>query len=1408
MKYILPLFLICTLCFAGPFGLNWAGSVSELQADGSVKISDDSKKGGSYVLSQDIKINASKDWKFTCNVRCENVKDGRTQIYIRIFDANGKELKIINSDILTGTQDWTQINIVISAKDWPAGASKIRIMLQPAAGPAEGTGTAWFKDLSYREADFLAEPPFGLNWAGSAYRIEDNAIFVEDTSTEGGNYIESNKFNIDTAKAFKLSLEMRCKDVTSRTQVYLMFCDGDGNRLKDFGTKSIDKTTDWTPVYVEVQPDQYPEGTKTCYVIMQPAAGPGEGTGKAWFRRLKYGAVEEVKPIQGHECTEEFLFKYNDITILNSNAKAFPFEHAPANPRLEIVRISPEHMQCIQIITEEKLGNTLQVAPWLEGVEKYAAFQNIPLQKVSRGYIANISMLPMWRKLALLFPGKRKLVFEDVQLSRVEFSEENWKASWIWFTTDRVEMIHVFLRKEFELKEAPVTAMWQCAVDDGGTFYFNGNRPMGMEGRFNPPNRDVASLLKAGKNTIAVEVSQGRYAAGFLGELDMTFADGSKQKLITDKSWGYYPSDAEIRKESEGGPCKRPPEDWIKPEYDSSAWAKCVELGVPPLGAWGKIAYKMNGPRAPVYLSNSIITRPIVAGEQYRTAVSFKVDKPFDAPTPVRLQVLKNNHVFLEWEIGIAPAGYSEAKFPVTINLSKFIRAGEYQLKIVMAGYVATDMDGHACDIQNFTVLNDRKAVPVDARVRKDANGVPTIYLDDKPVTAILSARGNSLLTQHSAMFNSGKLHLYYVYLTPYWPKEGEPDYTNMDVIAENLLRGDPEAKAIIKIQLRDGKPSWYLNKYPEDAIKFDNGKIGGHISLASRRWKNIVADYIKGLIAYVDDSPYADHFIGVNPSEGEEGQWMHYWGGEAANVTGALSDYSKPMLDYFRGWLRREYKTVDALQKAWNDPNVTFDTAEIPSNAERCDGVSVFRRFPKNRKAADFGWALSDVISEGINFYAKTIKEASNGKKLTGAMYGHLMDLGGGFLGEQVGYARQRLAVETPYIDLYLGPISYSHRFRDIGYPGGYDMPSPGSLELHNKIWINENDLRTHNQWPAEYAYSVRTPFDTTQQIAREYVKALCGRAGFYYFPLGDTFACWFDDPETIETIREMAELGEKNITGDRSSISEVAVFFDDETQCRLRQIYGDEHLSINSLAIMQREAVFRIGCPVDEYLQFDIANPSLPKYKLYIFLNPYFLKPAEIAAIQSLSKRDDAKILFTYLPGIANDFDTSIASRLTGINFKLFDKPIHPDFRTSRAFGSLPAGLNYTDMYYKGKFAPYGIPSDFDEKLSEFSDGTPAVVRKGNIYVSPLAMLPVEMLRYIAKSAGVYTFSENNIAVYACKEFCGFHSTKETRPCVFRAPAGKKILQIWPVDEKAQPVTEYIWNNSRPITRIFKIQ
>ncbi len=1095
-------------------------------------------------------------------------------------------------------------------------------------------------------------------------------------------------------------------------------------------------------------------------------------------------------------ASQAYLFKRGKITLANAALKSFPFETAPTCPRLEIQRLSPQYASNIQLITNEEIGDTIPIAVWNDETQSFGERQTLPLQKVPTGYSMDLTDLGPWRRIALEFPSQESLHLDDVQIALRDFAEENWHAWWIYCTTDRVEHVTLFMRKEFQLDALPTQAWLQCRFDDGGEAWLNGHRVSS--------DAEVARHLRLGENVFAVRLVQARYAGGFLAELDLLFDDGSQRQVVTDRSWRFYPSLKEICRQSENlAPPPQLPEAWKLSGYDVSGWTPCVEIDRPPMGVWGRVSYTRFMPRHPFRLETPLAPQKLEAGKAYAQEIHLRFPEPTTDERVAQMRLSRRGIEFQRWTLGIVPDGATDVTLTFHFSLSEFLAAGDYELRLVVPEYAAANGQ----DTMSVTVGNGRAVAPADAHLQRDKHGVPTLTINGKAYPSLFSARFDIVtLTQHAQQFHAAGLHLYHAYLIPSWPQPDTADYTNVDALAETLLRGDPEARFVLKIELRDARPDWYLNLHPEEAVAFDDGARVSRISLASKRWRNLVGTYLRGLVAHVATSPYADRVIGYFPCEGEEGQWMHYWNGDDPKIPGTLSDYSAPMQAYFREWLGRKYQTDAALQAAWAAPHATLTTATIPTNSERTAGEGAFRLLPRDQKAADFGWALSDVISECLDYYAQVIKEASNGRALVGALYGHLLDLGCHYLGEQVGYARQHSVVVSPYIDYFLGPISYAACFRDVGGTGSYDMPSPATLALHNKIWLNENDLRTHLQFPAEYAFSVRTPAQTSQLLAREFARALCLQSGYYLYALG-TDVNWYDDPETMAALRQLRILGEQTIGDNRASTSQIAVFFDDEAQCRLTQTPVVNRPTVNQKAIYQREALFRIGAPVDEYLQFDAANPQLPKYKFYIFLNPYHIKDEELAAIRRIALQPDARLLFAFTPGLAGDhgLTTAVAEALTGMRFTVDTAGRQAAFVTARAFGRLPKGHRFGSAAFH--LAPIALPDGYDELLATFADGAPAIVRKGNIYVSALAQIPVELLREIARDAGVFLYSEDNLAVVACHDFAAFHTPRTVQQCRFRAPDGKRLLQIWPDAPDAEAVRELRFKNIAPETRIFRI-
>jgi hypothetical protein len=123
----------------------------------------------------------------------------------------------------------------------------------------------------------------------------------------------------------------------------------------------------------------------------------------------------------------------------------------------------------------------------------------------------------------------------------------NTKAFWIWENSSSDILC---ASKEFDISRNPVSARLVSVADDTYMLYINGKAVQSGAYWIQYQETDLLPYLKKGQNVIAVYATNQGGAAGFLADLELTFADGSKERIISDKSWmssGEVPAGAWIR---------------------------------------------------------------------------------------------------------------------------------------------------------------------------------------------------------------------------------------------------------------------------------------------------------------------------------------------------------------------------------------------------------------------------------------------------------------------------------------------------------------------------------------------------------------------------------------------------------------------------------------------------------------------------------------------------------------------------------------------------------------------------------------------------------------------------------------------------------------------------------------------
>src|SRR5260370_20749195 len=105
---------------------------------------------------------------------------------------------------------------------------------------------------------------------------------------------------------------------------------------------------------------------------------------------------------------------------------------------------------------------------------------------------------------------------------------------------------------------------------------------------------------------------------------------------------------------------------------------------------------------------------------------------------------------------------------------------------------------------------------------------------------------------------------------------------------------------------------------------------------------------------------------------------------------------YSPPSRRNFRSWLRQRHPTQAPLQAAWADPRVTFDTAEVPTQAEQSNTATggSFRDPRRERKTIDYYECFAELCSHDFISFAETVREATDAEKPAAGFFRSLVDL------------------------------------------------------------------------------------------------------------------------------------------------------------------------------------------------------------------------------------------------------------------------------------------------------------------------------------------------------------------------------------------------------------------------------
>jgi len=136
--------------------------------------------------------------------------------------------------------------------------------------------------------------------------------------------------------------------------------------------------------------------------------------------------------------------------------------------------------------------------------------------------------------------------------------------------------------------------------------------------------------------------------------------------------------------------------------------------------------------------------------------------------------------------------------------------------------------------------------------------------------------------------------------------------------------------------------------------------------------------------------------------------------------------------------------------------------------------------------------------------------------------------------------------------------------------------------------------------------------------------------------------------EPDLWPLISQMYQIGQRSFEHPRGEAAEIAIIGDEES---LAWMNLDGLMKVGSPYGSVLNTASIIGAPYDFYLHNDLGNPGMPDYKLYILTDLYALSETELNDLEQKVKRNNSTALWMYAPGYLNDLGKSSIERMSAL-------------------------------------------------------------------------------------------------------------------------------------------------------------
>ena len=377
-----------------------------------------------------------------------------------------------------------------------------------------------------------------------------------------------------------------------------------------------------------------------------------------------------------------------------------------------------------------------------------------------------------------------------------------------------------------------------------------------------------------------------------------------------------------------------------------------------------------------------------------------------------------------------------------------------------------------------------------------------------------------------------------------------------------------------------------------------------------------------------------------------------------------------------------------------------------------------------------------------------------------------------------------------SKHIDFLAAPPAYDDRA-----PGGsiaHSMPID-SINIHGKVFINECDVRTSLAEPIQRKYGAPKSLKQSSENIKHFLgySLVHQNYGWYLEPGAptDKREQWFNNSQLAVTMSDLNDSFHKYTEQKNEFKTEIAVIWDKfggfDTTFTIQGDSVSNHFSNpGSLQIneMLRMEANRIGAPVNFYLIEDLVNGFVPEnIKLFIFVNTWGMtKELRTSLKTELMRRKAAEMWFygsAYVDRTENVLSLDAMNDLMGMHFSVDDSWGKMEIELNSQGRNKFIELNeITGVPYRYRKTGLGLHSSFTpsvpsidyyspffsviddagtEMLGNYKNkGAIALAHKKtddrDIYYSGSPFASCNILREIAKCAGVHIYLDSNDALY----------------------------------------------------------